>query len=252
MVQRVSVSAGIMRGDRVPRIGASERRIGMSYAMPMRCQLWLRIVDSGSALGPQVTLLSSLVLSPIQVQVLHCSSTEATGSRREELVLVMPLVPARERVARPSRTFRGPLHGSWISLQLFDHERSPLTEERDIGACVDGIREVELPLVARVHPAAWLSIRGGRERPEPGLRLDGELVFVTGIGLRLRMRPIAMAKEAVGVTVDVPLASVGTTLHFADRVVERDLPGLPAMLLAFLDAENRPIGRERLAYLRTE
>jgi len=246
------VSAGIMRTDRVPHPGASARRIGMSYLMPMRCEVWLRIVESGSVLGPQVTLLSSLVLSPIQVQVLHRPSAESTGSRREELAIVMPLVPAEERVARPSRTFRGPVHGSWISLQLFDNERSPLNEERDVGASVDGIREVVLPLVARVHPAAWLSVRGSRERPEQGLGLDGELVFVTGIGLRLRMHPIAAAADAVGITVDVPLASVGTTLRLADRFVERDLPGLPAIMLAFLDAEGRPIGRERLAYLRTE
>jgi len=80
------------------------------------------------------------------------------------------------------------------------------------------------------------------------LRLDGELVFVTGIGMRMRMRPLAGLHEC-GDLAEVPLANVGTTLHFADRLVERDLPGLPAIYLAFLDSENRPIGRERLAHI---
>ena len=79
------------------------------------------------------------------------------------------------------------------------------------------------------------------------LRLDAELVFVSGIGLRMRMRPLVGAEDAK--TLDVALANVGTTIHCADRVVERDLPGLPAIMLAFLDADGRAIGRERLAHV---
>jgi hypothetical protein len=159
-------------------------------------------------------------------------------------------VPANEQLARPSRTFRGPAGGCRISLQLFDHERSPLTEERELGGCADGIREASVSLLARVHPAAWISLRGGHSGSEPTLRLEGELVFVSSIGLRVRFRPLSGVADAVDI--DIALASTGTTLHFAERLVERSLPGLPAILLAFLDAEGKPIGRERLAHFREE
>jgi hypothetical protein len=194
-------------------------------------------------------MLVSLGLSAIHVQVIHRASPAVSGKKPEEMVLSLPLVPANERIARPSRTFRAPAGGSSMSLQLFDHERAPLTEELEIGACADGIRETSIPLVVRVHAAAWLSTRGEQEGPEPRLRLDGELGFVTGIGLRLRMRPLISGRVEPGV-IDVSLASVGTTLQFADRLVERDVPGLPAILLAFHDADDRPIGHERLAHVR--
>jgi hypothetical protein len=246
MVQRIGASAG-MSGWRAATLPVSERRIGMSHTMPARCQLWLRIVGAQSAAGPQVSVLASLLLSPIHVRVIH-RAVRPGDPHPEEIALTLPLVPANEQLARPSRTFRGPAGGSRISLQLFDHERSPLTEERELGGCIDGIRETSVSLLARVHPAAWISPRGGHSGTEPTLRLEGELVFVSGIGLRVWFRPLA----GDAVVVDIALASVGTTLHFADRVVERGLPGLPAILLAFLDAESTPIGRERLAHLREE
>src|SRR5262252_5121058 len=183
-MQRIGASAGFGSG-KAPVSGPTERRIGMSYSMPMRCQVWLRITDSRGASGPRVSLLASLILSAINLRVIHRASPTATEAKPQEIALMLPLVPPNERISRPSRTFQGPASGSWISLQMFDHERKALTEEREIGVCADGIREAGLALAARVHPAAWLSVHRGREGPEPVLRLDGELVFVTGIMLRL-------------------------------------------------------------------
>jgi hypothetical protein len=247
MVQRIGAGAGY-RSWKAPVFRLSERRISIAYAMPSRCQVWLRIIESQSAAGPQVCVLASLVLSAINARLVYRASAQPSEPPAEEIAMTMPLLPQNERVTRPSRTFRGPAGGSWMSLQLFDHERARLTDEHEIGVCADGIREANLALVARVHPTAWLSLRNGREGPEPLLRLDSELVFVSGIGLRMRMRPLVGAGDAN--TFDVPIASVGTTVHGADRLVVRDLPGLPAILLAFLDGEGRSIGRERLAYTR--
>lgn len=247
MGHRIGASAGFMRG-KAALYRPVERRISMSYAMPAHCQVWLRITQSQSEAGAQVSMLAALVLSAIHVRVIHRGAAAGSGPP-EEIVVTLPLVPANERLARPARTFRGPAGGSWMSLQLFDHERAPLTGEHEVGACLDGIREASLPLVARVHPAAWLSVHGGREGPDAMLRLDGELVFVSGIGMRLRMRPLVGPLER-GAVVDVPLTSVGTTVHFADRLVESDLAGLPAVYLAFLDADGRPIARERMAHVR--
>ena len=246
MVQRMRASAGY-RSWKTPVFRTSEQRISTAYAMPVRCQVWLKTTESQSASGPQVCVLASLVLSAIHARLVYRASVQPSESPAQEIALTVPLVPVNERVARPSRTFRGPPGGSWISLQLFGHDRAPLTEEREIGVCADGIREANLSFVARVHPTAWLSIRGGPEGPDSLLRLDGEMVFVGGIGLRLRMRPLAGSGDTGNF--DIALASVGTTIHCADRFVERDLPGLPSILLTFLDAEGRPIGRERLAHV---
>jgi len=248
MMQRMGVSAGFTRG-KTALFRPMERRISMPYAMPVQCQIWLRIAESHSPQGAQVSLLSALVLSAIHVRVIHRAWPAVSGKPPDEIAVTLPLVPVSERLARPARTIRGPAGGSWISLQLYNHERKPLTEEHDVGACVDGVREAALPLLARVYPAAWLSVGGSNDVPGPMLRLDGELVFVSGIGMRMRMRAFVGGPERAGV-LDVPLTSVGTTLHFADRLVERDLPGLPAIYLAFLDADGRPIGRERMAHIR--
>ena len=247
MGNRIGASAGFTKG-KTALLRPLERRISSSYAMPARCQIWMRISESGNPAGAQVSMLAALVLSAIHVRVVHRASPVVSRMPPDEIAVTLPLVPEDERLARPSRTFRGPAGGSQMTLQLFDHERAPLTEEHEVGATVDGIHEAMLPLVARVHPAAWLTTRGGPPAAEPMLRLDGELVFVSGIGMRLRMRPLAGAQER-GDLVEVPLASVGTTVHFADRLVERNLPGLPAIYLAFLGSDGRPIGRERLAHV---
>jgi hypothetical protein len=195
-------------------------------------------------------MLASLMLSPIHLRVIHRAAPTTSGPPRQEIAMTLPLVPAYEQVARPSRTFVAAPAGTRMSLQMFDHTRAPLTEEREVGVRADAIREEVLPVVARVHPAAWLSSHAGRESLEPRLRLGGELVFISGIGVRLRVRPLAGGAEPS--IVDVPLTNVGTTLHFPDRVLERDLPGLPAVLLAFLDADGQPIGPERVAHVRGE
>lgn len=215
--------------------------------MPAQCQVWLRITDTNGPLGPQVTAFASVLLSAIQVRLIHRGAPERASEAPDEIAFTMPLVPAGERVARPAQSVRGPRGGSTMSLRLFDHERVAVTEQHELGACGDGIREAMLPLVARVHPAAWLSIRNGFERPEHHLRLDGELVFLTGLGLRVELRP-RLGVGSSPVTLDIALASVGTTLHFAGRLVERGLPGLPSILLAFVDQNGVAIGRERLAY----
>src|SRR5262245_11928698 len=189
MVQRIGAHPGY-RSWKIPVYRPTERRISMAYSMPVRCQVWVRTTESQSATGPQVCVLASLVLSAIHARVVYRVSVEPSEPPADKIVMTLPMVPVNERLARPSRTFRGPAGGSWMSLQLFDHERTPLTEEREIGASVDGIREADLSLLARVHPTAWLSIRRGRDGPEPLLRLDGELVFVSAIGLRMRMRPL--------------------------------------------------------------
>lgn len=248
MTNMVGASAGFTRG-KATLFRPLERRISMSYAMPVGCQIWLRISESKSAAGAQVSMLAALVLSAVHVRVIHRASPAGSSVPTDEIAVTLPLVPPNDRLARPARTFRGPPGGASMSLQLFNHERAPLTEEHDVGACVDGIHEATLPLLARVHPAAWLTFRGGHDAPEPMLRLDGELVFVAGIGMRLRLRPL-MGTMDRGDIIDVPLASVGTTVHFADRLVERDLLGLPAVYLAFLDADGHPIGRERMAHVR--
>ena len=247
MDHRIGASAGFTSG-KTDVLRPLEQRISMAYAMPARCQVWMWISESRSPAGAQVSLLAALVLSAIHVRVVHRASPAAGGKPPNEIAVTLPLVPENERLARPSRTFRGPAGGSSMSLQLFDHERAPLTEEHEIGACVDGIHETTLPFVARVHPAAWLTTRGGYRTAEQMLRLDGELVFVSGIGMRLRMRPVSAVQEG-GDPVEVALTSVGTTVRFADRLVERNLPGLPAIYLAFLGADGRPIGRERLAHV---
>ena len=228
-------------------IGLSEQRIGTAYAMPVRCHVWLLVTDSRGPSGPQVAVLPSLMLSAIQVRVVYRVGRGIQESLADEISLHMPLVAAGERIARPTQVVRGPQGGSSTSLQLFDNDRTALSEERGIGACTDGVREVDLPFMARVNLVAWLAPRGATERPDTSLRLDGELVFLTGVLARVRIRPTSVGKEGPGaVDVDVPLVRPGASLPLAERAIERELPGSPSIRITFMDGEGRPIGRERV------
>lgn len=226
-------------------IGHTEQRIGTAYAMPARCQVWVRVKESASPSGPHVAILASLLLSAIRVRVIYRVGTTRGERPADEIALTMPLVPSGERVARPTQVIRGPRGGASMSLQLFDHERRSLTEEREIGACVDGVREASLGFVARVNLVAWLAPRDQGERPDRRLRLDGELVFLDGVYARLEVRPFHRVAEVDGVTVDVPLAHAGTTLRLPERLIERDLPDSPAISVAFEDGDGHTFGRER-------
>jgi len=227
-------------------IGHTEQRIGTAYAMPARCQVWVRITESAGPSGPQVAILASLLLSAIQVRVIYRAGSARSERPVDEIALTMPMVPLGERVARPTQVIRGPHGGSSLSLQLFDHERRSLTEEREIGACVDGVREASLAFVARVNVVAWVAPRGHGDRPDRHLRLDGELVFLGGVFARLKARPFHRVTDAEGVTVDLPLTHPGTTLRLPERLIERDLPGSPAISLGFLDGDGNTVGRERV------
>jgi len=133
-----------------------------------------------------------------------------------------------------------------MSLQLFNHEGAAMSEERVLGPCADGVREALLSTVARVDLVAWLSPRSPMKRPERQSRLDGEMVFLSACSARLRVGP---SRPAMGrgdeATMDVPLVHAGTTLHFRERIIERELPGITSITLTFLDGEGRPIDRER-------
>ena len=227
-------------------IGHTEQRIGTAYAMPARCQVWVRVTESAGPSGPQVAILASLLLSAIQVRVIYRAGSGRSERPADEIALTMPLVPLGERVARPTQVIRGPLGGSSMSVQLFDHERRSLTEEREIGACVDGVREASLGFVARVNLVAWVAQRGHGERRDRQLRLDGELVFLGAVLARLKVRPFQRAAQGEAVTVDLSLANAGTTLQLPERLIERDLPGSPAISLGFLDGDGNIVGRERV------
>src|SRR5262249_33829906 len=104
-----------------------ERRIGTAYQMPVQCQVWVRVMEHDSPLGPQVNVFASLLLSSIQVRLIHRGMPVRSGTPLDEIAFTMPLVPAGERLARPARTARGPRGGSTIALRLFDHERAAVT-----------------------------------------------------------------------------------------------------------------------------
>jgi hypothetical protein len=133
-----------------------------------------------------------------------------------------------------------------MSVQLFNHERVATSEERALGPCVNGVREAMLQTIARVDLVAWLSPRAPTKRLERQSRLDGEMVFVSACSVRLRLRADGPAvRGGDEAAVEVPLVHAGTTLHFRERIIERELPGTSSIALTFLDGDGRAIGRER-------
>jgi hypothetical protein len=227
-------------------IGQAEQRIGTAYSMPAKCQAWLLVTERENAAGPQLTVLATLRLSALQLKVVYRIARGSGNELAGEISFAMPLVPEGERVVRPPTITRGPRGDSSMSLQLFDFERSTLSEERGIGACADGLCQLTVPFLARVSLVAWLGPKSLGGHPPGHLRLDGELTFVAGVFARLRIRPAQVGVATTGgLTLDVPLAHPGTTLHLAERLIERDLPGSHSLGLVFVDGEGRPLGRER-------
>jgi len=245
-IVRRAVVAAIRESEswRIRVTGQTEQRIGTAYSMPARCHTWLRVTESASQQGPQVAVLASLLLSEVQVKVVYRSESDLGGAT-DQIALTMPLVPVGERIAQPPRVLRAPTGGSTMSLQLFNYERTAMSEERMLGPCVDGVREVLLSTVARVDLVAWLSPRGPGRQPERQSRLDGEMVFLSACSARLKVRPSRPEMGGDEATLDVPLVHAGTTLHFRERIIERELPGITSTALTFLDGDGRPIGRER-------
>src|SRR5262245_5059517 len=79
MVRRIGSRPAFPKNWNPPLFRPSERRIGTSYAMPVRCQVWLRITDCSGESGPQVSMLASLLLSAIQVRTSYRAAPEPTG-----------------------------------------------------------------------------------------------------------------------------------------------------------------------------
>ena len=226
--------------------GQTEQRIGMAYAMPAKCHTWLRVTESGSQQGPQVAMLASLVLSEVQMKVVYRAESDPGARTADPIALTMPLVPVGERIAQPPRVVRAPSGGSTMSLQLYNHERVAMSEERVLGPCMDGVREALIPTIARVDLVAWLSPRAPTKRLERQSRLDGEMVFVSSCSARLRLRSNRGASGGGDeATLEVPLVHAGTTIQFRERIIERELPGTTSVTLTFLDSDGRAIGRER-------
>ena len=223
-----------------------EQRVSVACALPTRFEATLQVAESGSILGPIISMQASLVLPGLQARITFRDRPEGGERMAHEVAMQIPLVLPGERLHRPGQTVRGAPRRPLMTLRLFDREGRPLNEETSIGECVDGSRQVDVSFVADVNAVAWLAAQGWSGHGGPRLRLNGKLVYTRGVTVRLGFSPPRERGRIEEGAAEVPLVHPGTMFFFPERVVEGGLPGDPWIWLMFFDQSGGPIGREQL------
>ena len=221
-----------------------EQRVSVACALPTRFEATVEVVESGSILGPVISIQASLVLPELQARITFRDRPEVGERVAQEVAMQIPLVLSGERLHRPRQTVRGAPRRPQMTLRLFDRQ----------GVRPDGIRLAPImPYAyynrmtdADVNAVAWLSAQGWSGRGGPRLRLNGKLVYTRGVTVRLGFSPARERGRNDEGAAEVPLVHPGTMFFFPERVVEGGLPGDPWIWLMFFDQSGGPVGREQL------
>lgn len=226
--------------------GQAERRVSVDTSIPARLEARLRLAECDNPLGPLAVLESHLVLSGLEARVMfRLSGTPADGDR--QAMETVTLVPPGERLLRQSHSARGTAGRRPFSLALVDRGGHRLAPAQDIGECVDGITNFDLPFVISVSVVAWVRVRDWWDRHGPLIRVSGELISTRGVNVRLGSCPSEgpMGGTGKGDT-EFPLARPGVSFYAREKTLECGISESPWVSVLFMGERGRPIGGEQL------
>ena len=195
-----------------------ERCIGDAHTVSASLEATMRVTDCTSMLGPLVRFEGSLVLSGLQAFVIFRYGARGAFLEEGRVVRPVPLLPAGERLALHGRALRG-IRGSSIWVRLMDQKGHALAEEQGLGECVDGAREVRLPIRVGAGALLWVTAREGSARG-PRCVVSGEVVLPRGIAMRLGFRP-GSGRSGIGEgAAEFEVVPPGMTWQAPERLVE--------------------------------
>ena len=247
MKRTTGTLAFLLPGGGLSAASQSEQRVSTTYSMPARVETWLRVSQSSSLLGPVVSLQASLVLPGLQTRVTLRNRALLAVAPPEDVTQQIQMVPPGERVTRAGQPVRGMPASSTLTLKVCDFEGHPLAEERDLGTCEDGFRDVAVPCLVDVSAVAWVTGLDWSERRGPRVRLSGELAFSRGVVVRLGVHGSRNgASGALEGGSELPLLRPGMALYSPEKTLEGSGPSSTWVSVRFLDTAGRPIGEEHV------
>ena len=130
---------------------------------------------------------------------------------------------------------------------LIDGQRRELIPERELGDCVDGIINLDLPFTFNVSAVIWVAARVWSEQRGPLIRFSSEVVSARGVTVRLVVRSIRghVGGPGEGV-VECPLVHPGSVFYSRDKTLDSGSPGPVWVLVRFVGEGGRAIGEEQL------
>jgi len=225
----------------------TEERVSAACTMPVGLKARIRLAECDSSRGLMIVLQAQLVLSGIEARVVFRDTPDRATAGGEQVMHRVALVPAGEWLPRQSHSTRGTPGRSRVSMTLVDGGARPLAPVQDIGACVEGITNFNLPFDMDVSAVAWLGAREWSEQRGPVINLSAEVISTRGVTVRLGFRSSEQKSGGTGESVtDFPLIRPGMTFYNREKTLEGGLTGSPWISVLFMGEGGRPIGEEQL------
>lgn len=246
MRRAASIPFFLLPGANVSAARDSEQRVSSDYSMTARLESRLRLTECNNPAGPLVVLRAVLVLSGLEARV---NFRSAPGAERgdEQAAARVPLVPPGERVVRAPHWARGAPGRCRLSVALVDRDAEPLAPEFEVGECVDGITNLDIPFAMNVSAVAWVAARDWSEQRGPLIRLSGEMVSTRGVTVRLGFRPSEQQTGGTGEGVtEFPLVRPGMAFYSREKTLEAGSSGNPWVSVQFVAEGGQSIGGEQL------
>ena len=243
-MSRAPESLGFMRPGQAK--APAEQRVSTSWAMPARIETWLRVSQSSSPLGPEVSMRATLVLPGLQARVTLRHDPLLAGSPPEDETVPVPMVATGERLCAAGRPLGGIPAGATLTLRVVDADGRLLADEQEIGACEDGLHGSTVPCVVDASAVSRVSGLDWSARRGPRVRVHGALEFARGVLVFLGFRPPDGDRAPLEGVRELTLVAPGQSLAGPEKTLEGMGPSGTWVSVRFNEPAGRPIGEEHV------
>lgn len=223
-----------------------EQRVSTMWAMPARLETWLRVTQSSSALGPEVSIRATLVLPGLQARVTLRHDPVLAGAPPEDATVRVPMVATGERLCAAGRPLGGIPAGAPLTLRVTDADGRLLADEHELGVCEDGLHGAAVPCVVGASAVSRVSGLDWSARRGPRVRVHGALEFARGVLVFLGFRRPHDGHAPLEGVRELTLVEPGRALDGPEQTLEGMGPTGTWVSVRFNEPTGRPIGGEHV------
>jgi len=227
---------------------AAKDRIQQTFDVPAQFTASIQTSNCSAMPGPQVNLAGSLVISPVDLDVIF-SKPQHSGDPQSSVEVRRAVVPPNAPpTAAPQQSVVGPMGGNpFLWIQLTDSKGRPLTSEIFLGRCDQGQFSPTIDMALPTEAIGQVSADSCDVSSGPVISLDGQLQ--TGA---IHGKVIFRSSNEVGVggpkpaeaALDVVIMAAGPTFLLPQESAQAGIGGNPLISTQYRLGSGAAIGVE--------
>ena len=234
----VAVASAVLAGNAL-----AAKQVQKVVEVPANFTATIQTTNCMVAPGPQVSVVSELVVAGLESQVIFSQP----GAAGERFVVDQEVVPENAPIPFPQQSVVGGLtNNPFLWLQLTDAQGKALTSEIFLGQCSQGTFTPSAILTVPLDTSMELTSSACNVAPGPIVTIESATADLSAINGKLVFRSTSdprgpKSEEAV---LDLVLLPAGQTYTIPMQELQGQISPNPHISVQFLEGGGEPVGNE--------